>query len=140
MAIALNYRYSVVLKHLYPDLETGKHYILRDKSDGNGPQLQWITKAVAKPTTKELTDAKEAAINAWWWARLRTKRDTKLKKSDWTQGADTPSSIKNAWATYRQKLRDLPTTVSKPSFATLDDQRDYTMHDNMMALFPAEPS
>ncbi len=140
MTIALNWRYNKILRHLYPDLESGKHYILRNKCDGNGPQLQWITKAVAKPTTQELTDAKEAAINAWWWARLRIKRDAKLKKSDWTQGADVPSAIKDAWATYRQQLRDLPTTISKPSFAILDDQQDYTMHDNMMALFPAEPS
>ena len=140
MAIALNYRYSVLLRHLYPDLEPGKHYILRDKSDGNGPQLQWITKAVAKPTTQELTDAKEAAIDSWWWERLRIKRDTKLKKSDWTQGADVPSAIKDAWATYRQQLWDLPTTISKPSFATFDDQRDYTISTNMLVLFPAEPS
>ena len=140
MAIALNYRYGTILKHLYPDLENGKHYILRNKSDGNGPQLQWITKAVAKPTTQEITDAKEAAIDSWWWERLRIKRDTRLKTSDWTQGADVPSAIKNAWATYRQQLRDLPETISKPSFATFDDQASNVIHDNMMALFPAEPS
>ena len=140
MTIALNYRYSVLLRHLYPDLESGKHFILRDKSDGNGPQLQWITKAVAKPTTLELTDAIEAAIDALWWTRLRIKRNTKLKESDWTQGADTPSAIKNSWATYRQQLRDLPTTISKPSFAVLDDQQEHVISINMLASFPAEPS
>ena len=140
MTIALNWRYNKILRHLYPDLESGKHYILRNRFDGNGPQLQWITKAVAKPTTQELTDAKEAAINAWWWARLRIKRNTRLKTSDWTQGADTPSAIKDPWATYRQQLRDLPATISKPSFATFDDQQEHVMSTNLLASFPAEPS
>ena len=140
MTIALNYRYSVLLRHLYPDLESGKHFILRDKSDGNGPQLQWITKAVAKPTTQEFTDAKEAAIDSFWWKRLRSERNEKLKRHDWTQGADVPSAIKTPWATYRQQLRDLPSTVTKPNFATLDDQHEHTILSHIDTLFPAEPS
>ena len=70
----------------------------------------------------------------------RIKRDAKLKKSDWTQGADVPSAIKDAWATYRQQLRDLPTTISKPSFATFDVQQEHVMSTNLLASFPAEPS
>jgi len=45
---------------------------------------------------------------------MRSVRDGKLGNSDWTQLSDAPitDSKKAEWATYRQKLRDLPTTES----------------------------
>lgn len=42
-------------------------------------------------------------------SRMRYQRDHLLKESDWTQVADVPVD-KQAWATYRQQLRDFPTT------------------------------
>ena len=41
---------------------------------------------------------------------IRNKRTALLKESDWTQTVDSPLSAeqKQAWATYRQALRDLP--------------------------------
>jgi hypothetical protein len=52
---------------------------------------------------------------------LRIDRDNLLSKSDWTQIADCQlSDTKKAeWVTYRQQLRDLPT--SYPNLADLDD-------------------
>ena len=46
--------------------------------------------------------------------RLRERRDAKLKMSDWTQMPDSPLSEtkKEEWATYRQKLRDLPSSYT----------------------------
>ena len=43
---------------------------------------------------------------------LRVLRDNKLAESDWTQFTDSPlaDDKKKEWATYRQKLRDLPAT------------------------------
>jgi hypothetical protein len=43
---------------------------------------------------------------------IRLSRQYRLKACDWTQGVDSPlSDAKKAeWATYRQALRDLPTT------------------------------
>jgi hypothetical protein len=43
---------------------------------------------------------------------IRLSRQYRLKACDWTQGLDSPlSDAKKAeWATYRQALRDLPTT------------------------------
>lgn len=38
---------------------------------------------------------------------IRFQRDQKLKDSDWTQVSDSPVN-KEAWAIYRQALRDLP--------------------------------
>ena len=43
----------------------------------------------------------------WWTERMRIHRDRLLKESDWTQVADAPVD-RQAWATYRQTLRDFP--------------------------------
>lgn len=41
--------------------------------------------------------------------QMRFHRDELLKQSDWTQTNDAPVN-QQAWATYRQKLRDFPST------------------------------
>lgn len=43
---------------------------------------------------------------------IRLHRDKRLTMSDWTVGADSPlsDSKKAEWQTYRQALRDLPST------------------------------
>jgi hypothetical protein len=40
---------------------------------------------------------------------MRKVRDSMLKESDWTQLPDAPVD-REAWATYRQTLRDFPAT------------------------------
>ena len=45
----------------------------------------------------------------WWLERMRIHRDRLLNESDWTQVADAPVD-RQAWATYRQALRDFPAT------------------------------
>lgn len=42
-------------------------------------------------------------------ARMRYQRDRLLAESDWTQTNDAPVD-QSAWATYRQALRDFPST------------------------------
>jgi len=52
----------------------------------------------------------EATIpDEWLLERLRIQRDKLLVESDWTQVADAPVD-KQAWAEYRQQLRDFPST------------------------------
>lgn len=41
------------------------------------------------------------------WPSIRAKRDALLVQSDWTQLPDVPLPTKEAWATYRQALRDI---------------------------------
>jgi hypothetical protein len=41
------------------------------------------------------------------WPLVRQQRDALLAKSDWTQLPDVPLATKDAWATYRQALRDI---------------------------------
>lgn len=43
-------------------------------------------------------------------ARMRHQRNRLLADSDWTQTADNPTGNAEAWATYRQALRDFPAT------------------------------
>ena len=57
---------------------------------------------------KELVDAQPLS-------KLREERDQRLAKCDYIFVTDYPhasAEIKAAWATYRQALRDLPTTVT----------------------------
>ena len=51
------------------------------------------------------------------WASLRAERNRRLAACDWTQLADAHLSQdkKDAWATYRQELRDLPESVTDPT-------------------------
>tara|TARA_B100000029_G_scaffold162201_2_gene158267 strand:+ start:3691 stop:3984 length:294 start_codon:yes stop_codon:yes gene_type:complete len=48
---------------------------------------------------------------------IRPERDSRLDRSDWTIGNDSPlsTSKQDEWKTYRQKLRDLPAAFSKVS-------------------------
>ena len=41
------------------------------------------------------------------WNQIRAWRNQQLAATDWTQLSDSPLD-KEAWATYRQALRDLP--------------------------------
>lgn len=49
------------------------------------------------------------------WEQIRAQRDALLKESDWSVAGDaTPKPSKEAWLTYRQVLRDIPTTFKSP--------------------------
>jgi hypothetical protein len=43
-------------------------------------------------------------------AEMRRARNAMLTASDWTQTSDDPTGNREAWATYRQALRDFPAT------------------------------
>jgi len=49
----------------------------------------------------------------YYFERFRLWRNAELVASDWTQVADSQAN-KAAWATYRQKLRDLPASNADP--------------------------
>ena len=51
---------------------------------------------------------------------LREKRDQLLSQSDWRDLPSYPGSNQEAWRTYRQQLRDLPSTTdpSNPTWPT----------------------
>ena len=43
---------------------------------------------------------------------LREERNKKLSETDWTQNRDVTLTNDSDWQTYRQALRDLPSTAS----------------------------
>lgn len=45
---------------------------------------------------------------------VRQRREALLAQSDWTQLPDVPLATKDAWATYRQALRDITTQPGFP--------------------------
>jgi hypothetical protein len=51
------------------------------------------------------------------WTQLRAERNRRLAATDWTQLADAHLSQekKDAWAAYRQELRDLPDETQDPA-------------------------
>ena len=51
---------------------------------------------------------------------LREERDRLLSQSDWRDLPSYPGSNQEAWRTYRQQLRDLPSTTdpSNPTWPT----------------------
>ena len=62
----------------------------------------------------------DEVIDEIYLARLRYWRDGELARTDWTQVADAPLD-QAAWATYRQALRDLPSSNSNPRLIELPD-------------------
>ena len=66
-------------------------------------------------------DAYVPPSNAQVAAEARMYRNQLLSESDWTQLPDVPQALKDAWATYRQALRDItaqsgfPTNIVYPT-------------------------
>jgi hypothetical protein len=58
---------------------------------------------------EEIQAAKDSAM-----ANIRGQRNQLLKECDWTQIADCTIPKKAEWTTYRQTLRDLPSTITEP--------------------------
>lgn len=54
-------------------------------------------------------------------ARMKVQRNRLLAESDWTQTADNPTGNAEAWATYRQALRDFPATWTPGETADFPD-------------------
>ena len=77
----------------------------------------------------DLTEAEEAEIEARAEAAdldlstVRDQRGVELRNSDWTQVADVALSAEKVaeWATHRQELRDLPSTITRVSELTTTD-------------------
>ena len=90
-------------------LKPGADYIIRgDVYSG----IEWLDSVQTKPTETEINNKISELDAAEPMRLLREERFRLLSECDWTQGADVPNSIKTAWVTYRQQLRDLPASAS----------------------------
>jgi hypothetical protein len=73
--------------------------------------------------THELTSPfdPETVPDEWLLERMRLHRDRLLAEFDWTQLEDAPVD-RQAWADYRQALRDFPATWTPAPTVTFPDK------------------
>lgn len=78
--------------------------LLEKQAEGNGIHYENGEFILVEP---------EAVIS---WDIIRKQRDQRLSKSDWTQLPDAPLSDdeKQAWAAYRDSLRNITEEFSEP--------------------------
>ena len=88
-----------------------------------GKLVQFTNAEEAARDAEEKAWADAAAARAW--EALRKERDNKIAKSDWRANSDVTMS--DAWKTYRQELRDLPSKYN-----------DTTVQETI--TWPEEPS
>lgn len=67
------------------------------------------------------TEAPPNMTDELWIKVMRHRRNQLLADSDWTQTADNPTGNAEAWATYRQQLRDFPATWTPSDTADFPD-------------------
>jgi hypothetical protein len=94
---------------------------------------QWFTKFIAGPVFTDTTDSEgkvttaanneaayKAGVDATAAESVRTERNKLMHDTDWTQAADgkLSDSVKAAWVTYRQELRDLSAASGFPHTMT----------------------
>jgi hypothetical protein len=70
---------------------------------------RWFTKY----SVADMDHGAKAALDAQQAASQRAERNRRIAECDWTQVADSPVD-KQAWAVYRQALRDLPSQAGFP--------------------------
>jgi len=70
--------------------------------------LEWLDMTRPKPTYEEM----ELLYDDLLKDMMREERNQLLKESDYTVLPDFPTTNKQAWLDYRQKLRDFPSLWS----------------------------
>ena len=92
-------------------LKPGADYILRGE-DYSG--LEWLDSSQTKPTETEINNKITELDTAEPMRLMRIERDRRLTSCDWVvaRASETGVSVPDAWKTYRQALRDLPSSAS----------------------------
>jgi hypothetical protein len=125
----MKYDITAALQELTP----GAEWVLRG-SEYSG--LEWLVgNGHDKPSEAAIT-AKIAELDGAEAMRLlRIERDKRLAKDDWkvVKAKETGSTLSTAFKTYRQALRDLPSTAT-PTLGS-----DYEL-DMTSVTWPTEPS
>ena len=73
----------------------------------NGVRIDLTDKEIEAKVDQELADE---ANPVGHWKSIRQQRDSKLAQSDWRANSDV--TMPDAWKTYRQQLRDFPSTLN----------------------------
>jgi len=93
--------------------ETNAEFVIQDTD--TGVYTQFDGTSIVELTQAQIDDV-NAQITEWKWHNIRILRDAKLAATDWTQTLDAPITAYNQteFQTYRQALRDIPTTYTNP--------------------------
>jgi hypothetical protein len=85
--------------------------------DNDYDRLIWYDTSIPKPTKEELLEKWELVKVKIPWKPLRQERDRRLAEVDWIFSGDYQLSEEEwgVWTTYRQALRDLPSTTEDPA-------------------------
>ena len=102
-----------------PDGTAAKEYTPGDPLITEAPPTdlhvpEWQNGAWVEGETEEQKKAREETRNKLLKNDIRNQRDLLLAESDWTQVPDAPVD-QQAWAEYRQKLRDVPQQTGFPT-------------------------
>jgi len=104
------------------------HSLVGGSLSGTETEVEYIDGQT--PPTEKAIQAKITELrNAEPMRVLREERNTKLAQSDWRASSDL--TLSSEWSTYRQALRDLPSTASP----TLDS--DGNLQE---VIWPEEPT
>jgi hypothetical protein len=89
------------------------HKELPEGMDNNSVRIEFINNDYVIVLDEDKLVARRARL----FNKLRQQRNEKLQACDYTQMPDSPLSeeLKEAWANYRQALRDLPANTENPS-------------------------
>lgn len=101
----------------------------------NDDITEWHSPDITQPDRKELNAKVTELENAEPYRLLRIERDRRIATSDWriVMAKETGSNIPAAWKTYRQALRDLPSTQTP----VLDSNNPVGISS---VTWPSEPS
>ena len=101
----------------------------------NDDITEWHSPDITQPDRKELNAKVTELENAEPMKLLRQERDRRIATSDWriVMAKETGSNIPAAWKTYRQALRDLPSTQTP----VLDSNNPVGISS---VTWPSEPS
>ena len=76
--------------------------------------LEWLDSSQTKPTETVINNKITELDTAEPMRLMRIERDRRLTACDWVvaKASETGVSVPDAWKTYRQALRDLPSSAS----------------------------
>ena len=110
-----------VMRYKYMDKGWAIEYADSEGNYGEGDpltgaeRLLWEDEGDA-PVQADLEAEKPVIKNILGFQQLRYNRDKKLAETDWvvTKANETGVAESEAWKTYRQALRDLPSNTTDP--------------------------
>ena len=91
------------------ELKPGAEFIFSgDQFDYSG--LTWLDSKQTQPTETEVNSKISELDRAEPMRLLRIERNARIALTDWRASSDL--TLSDAWKTYRQALRDLPSTAT----------------------------